>query len=137
MTTMQYDSTAATAAQWWAEQLATRSTLPPLDIGPDLARPARLIATMVAATAPPAAATVQLFRHALATQIRADLEEAGGWMQIRMDWDPDRTLRAALSAAGLADVGKLHLPMKTTMSIRPGEIMVHPPEEPDFDLAIP
>lgn len=129
-------STAAVAAQWWADQLANRQSMPPLDISAELAGPARMMAEMVESTPPPPQEVVDTFRDALTAQIRAELEGAGGWLQVRMDWDPDRTLCAALAAADLADSAKLQLPMKTTMMIRPGAISISQRGRPDVELEL-
>lgn len=129
-------STAAVAAQWWADQLANRQSMPPLDISAELDGPARMMAEMVESTPPPPPEVVDTFRDALTAQIRVELEGAGGWLQVRMDWDPDRTLCAALAAADLADSAKLQLPIKTTMMIRPGAISISQRGRPDVELEL-
>lgn len=127
-------STAEIAARWWADQLARSQSMPPLDIRPELTGIAELMAEMVASTPPPPPEVVNTFRDALTAQIRTELDQAGGWLQVRMDWDPDRTLSAALAAADLADTAKLQLPMKTTMNIRPGVIAISQQGHPDIEL---
>ncbi|CAM3456083.1 hypothetical protein [Tsukamurella hominis] len=127
-------STAEIAARWWSDQLASRQSMPPLDIRPELTGIAEMMAEMVASTPPPPLEVVNTFHDALTAQIRAELHEAGGWLQVRMDWDPDRILSVALAAADLADSAKLQLPMKTTMNIRPGTISISQQGRPDLEL---
>jgi hypothetical protein len=119
---------AATAAQWWADQLLAPQ--PPLadQIGAEDDSPMRsafatrvnLLAQATDKVDNPAQA--EAFRDALQARILAELERHQ-YVTIGVDYDPDRTLTGAAIDAGV-QINKTTLPFKTTMRVTVGGVCV-------------
>lgn len=106
---------AAAAAQWWAARFSERLAPEPTGI-----QAVDAVAALVDRTKPDSD-QIEAFRQSLEAAITTQLESDGS-SYIKMDYDPDRTLSAALEAGGLdARDGVNYLPWKTTTWIRGGE----------------
>lgn len=106
---------AAAAAHWWAERFSERRPAKPIGVP---------VVAAVAAVIPdesPAEHQVAAFRQSLEASIAAQLESNGS-SYIKMDYDPDRALAAALQAADVDPAhAAIYLPWKTTTFIHKGE----------------
>lgn len=112
---------AATAAQWWADQLLAAQPALADQIGAEDDSPMRsAFATRVNLLAQATdkidnPAQAEAFRDALQARILAELERHQ-YVTIRVDYDPDQTLTGAAIDAGV-QINKTTLPFKTTMGI--------------------
>lgn len=123
------------AAQWWADRLARRDGV--VDLG---ASDSEAFVLYAQTKIPPVTdAQVELFRLQLEAELRAMITHPmSGWDKaerqgprwgaafrtVSVDYGPCPILGKALAAAGLDEHSSSLLPLKTTMWVNPGQVMV-------------
>lgn len=111
---------AAAGAAWWADTMMNRADKPAAGTAAVDAA-----ASLLSDVPPPLAHQVEAFREHLKDGLIAALSRSAGRLTVRMRYNPDAILGAALEASGIgSDDGVIDLPWHTTMEFRDGQITV-------------